>query len=200
MKVILIMAGRPKIFDEQSAVEKALEVFWDQCYHTASTEELLKAMGIGKGSFYLTFKGGKQELYQKSIRLFFEQQYQQMEVMLLQAENPITALKKLFRALARGTAKEQQRGCFLGNALVQLSEKETVVKNEVDRLLHQLQQLFALVVTKGQQQGIVNSGLDPELIAWQLLNLWNGIQVTRRMQRAPEVLQELIETNLEMIL
>ena len=53
------MAGRPKIFDEQEVISKASQIFWEKGYEAASAEELLKAMGIGKGSFYLFFKGGK---------------------------------------------------------------------------------------------------------------------------------------------
>src|SRR5690606_4205010 len=66
----LIMAGRPKIFDEKEAIRKATDVFWKNGYEASSTEELLSAMGIGKGSFYLHFKGGKKELYQRSLDLF----------------------------------------------------------------------------------------------------------------------------------
>lgn len=55
------MAGRPKIFDEREAIQNATEIFRNKGYDTASAEELLNAMGIGKGSFYLAFKGGKQE-------------------------------------------------------------------------------------------------------------------------------------------
>jgi len=53
------MAGRPKIFDEQDVINKAIEVFWGKGYEAASADELLKAMNIGKGSFYLSFRGGK---------------------------------------------------------------------------------------------------------------------------------------------
>ena len=64
------MAGRPKIFEEKDIINKAIEVFWTKGYEAASSDDLLAAMGIGKGSFYLAFKGGKKELYEKSLEQF----------------------------------------------------------------------------------------------------------------------------------
>jgi TetR/AcrR family transcriptional repressor of nem operon len=52
------MTGRPKTFDERAVIERAQRVFWRRGYSAASTDELLAAMGIGKGSFYLAFPGG----------------------------------------------------------------------------------------------------------------------------------------------
>ena len=64
------MAGRPRNFDENEIIRKASEIFWRKGYESSSAEELLEAMNMGKGSFYLHFKGGKQELYKRSLDLF----------------------------------------------------------------------------------------------------------------------------------
>lgn len=53
------MAGRHKTYDEQVVLDKAIEVFWKKGYELSSAENLLKAMGIGKGSFYFAFKKWK---------------------------------------------------------------------------------------------------------------------------------------------
>ena len=47
----LMMAGRPKIFDEKDVIRKASAVFWKKGYEASSAEELLAAMQMGKGSF-----------------------------------------------------------------------------------------------------------------------------------------------------
>ncbi|WP_390453127.1 TetR/AcrR family transcriptional regulator, partial [Chryseobacterium sp. Alg-005] len=83
------MAGRPKIFDEQEAIQKATEVFRNKGYDTASADELLSAMGIGKGSFYLAFKGGKQELYIRSIKQFAESFNQKIRQAIEKSEDQI---------------------------------------------------------------------------------------------------------------
>lgn len=193
------MAGRPKIFDEQEAVAKATEVFRDKGYDTASADELLCAMGIGKGSFYLAFKGGKQELYIRSISQFSDRFYQKLSDRLEASEDKIQFLKQFFMGLAYSSDCDKERGCYLGNALVQLSEKDDEIKKITALLLKKLQSLFAETIRNAQQSGEIHSTENPEIIGWHLSNLWNGIHVTRRMESSPEILTGILEINLKIL-
>ena len=47
-------------FDYDKAIDKATRVFWKQGYPGTSLRDLLKAIGIGEGSFYNTLKSKKQ--------------------------------------------------------------------------------------------------------------------------------------------
>lgn len=193
------MAGRPKIFNENQAIEKATEVFRNKGYDTASADELLAAMGIGKGSFYLAFKGGKQELYVKSIEQFSESFYKQLSEGIENAENEIEYIKQVFLSQAHSPDCEKERGCFLGNSLVQLSEKDMQIKQTSVKILKQLHHLFAKVIEKAQKNNQINTTENPEILAWHLTNLWNGIHVTRRMENSSEILKSIIELNLKVL-
>jgi TetR/AcrR family transcriptional repressor of nem operon len=61
------MRGRPAIYDNREILEKSQHVFWTKGYTATSLEDLLQAMGMGIGSFYNAFKGGKKELFRKAI-------------------------------------------------------------------------------------------------------------------------------------
>lgn len=193
------MAGRPKIFDEQEAILKATEVFRNKGYDTASADELLNAMGIGKGSFYLAFKGGKQELYVKSIRQFAENFNQKISQAIETSEDQIAFIKQFFLMLADAEDCDIDRGCYLGNALVQLSEKDENIKKITAELLKGLQKIFSKTIKKAQKSGTLNTQEDPEILAWHLTNLWNGIHVTRRMENSPKILRSMIEMNLTLL-
>ncbi|NML71772.1 TetR/AcrR family transcriptional regulator [Chryseobacterium sp. RP-3-3] len=193
------MAGRPKIFDERDVVAKATEVFRNKGYDTASADELLRAMGIGKGSFYLTFKGGKKELYVRSISQFSDHFYQKISESLTASENKIQFLKKFFLNLANTSECDKEPGCYLGNALVQLSEKDDEIKKITAQMLKKLQVLFAETIRTAQETGQIISTEDPEIIGWHLSNLWNGIHVTKRMESSPEILKSIIELNLKIL-
>jgi TetR/AcrR family transcriptional repressor of nem operon len=193
------MAGRPKIFDENQAIEKATEVFRNKSYDTASADELLSAMGIGKGSFYLAFKGGKQELYVKSIEQFSENFYEILSEGIEKSENEIEFIKQFFLSQAYSPECEKERGCFLGNSLVQLSEKDAQTKKVSVKIMRNLQQLFAAVIEKAQKNNQIKTKENPEILAWHLTNLWNGIHVTRRLESTPEILKSLIEINLKLL-
>ncbi|MBW8523251.1 TetR/AcrR family transcriptional regulator [Chryseobacterium chendengshani] len=193
------MAGRPKIFDENQAIEKATEVFRNKGYDTASADELLNAMGIGKGSFYLAFKGGKQELYVKSIEQFSESFYKKLSDGIKNSENGIEYIKQFFLSQAYSPDCEKERGCFLGNSLVQLSEKDAQIKKTSVKILKKLHHLFVEVIEKAQENNQIETRENPEILAWHLTNLWNGIHVTRRMESSAEILKNMIELNLRLL-
>ncbi|GII27668.1 TetR family transcriptional regulator [Planotetraspora mira] len=65
------MIGRPRGFDADAALDRALEVFWRQGYEGASLSDLTEAMGINKTSMYAAF-GNKRELFGKALVRYAE--------------------------------------------------------------------------------------------------------------------------------
>jgi AcrR family transcriptional regulator len=62
-------AGRPRAFDTDRALDRALAVFWRRGYEGASLPELTKAMGINRPSLYAAF-GNKEGLFRKAIERY----------------------------------------------------------------------------------------------------------------------------------
>jgi TetR/AcrR family transcriptional repressor of nem operon len=53
-----------KSFNEETALEKAMQVFWEKGFEPASIADLLEGTGLNRGSLYNAF-GGKQQLFVK---------------------------------------------------------------------------------------------------------------------------------------
>lgn len=65
--------GRPRAFNIDEALEKALRVFWQKGYLGTSLTDLTEAMGINRPSLYAAF-GNKETLFRKVLDLYQEQQ------------------------------------------------------------------------------------------------------------------------------
>ncbi|MNQ56000.1 HTH-type transcriptional repressor ComR [compost metagenome] len=193
------MAGRPKIFDEQEVISKAAQVFWEKGYEAASAEELLKAMGIGKGSFYLFFKGGKKELYEKSLQQFASNLLSRLKKEIAESENPFEYLKSFFLELSDNANINKAKGCFMGNALVEMAAKDEYTRKMIAKLLFELEKIFVDVIQTSKDKNVIKTDKSAELLGSHLLNLWNGINITRRMNMNDASLAALIKFNLDMI-
>ncbi|MEV6254491.1 TetR/AcrR family transcriptional regulator [Nocardia sp. NPDC051911] len=63
--------GRPRSFDIDSALDRALEVFWRYGYEGAALSDLTAAMGINRPSLYAAF-GSKAELFDRALERYVD--------------------------------------------------------------------------------------------------------------------------------
>lgn len=193
------MAGRPKIYDEDAILEKALNVFWEKGFENASADDLLKAMGIGKGSFYLAFKGGKQELFEKTMDRVVHRHFDEFRKGVQSCANPVRLVKDFFLSLVTEQSPVGDKGCYFGNALVQVSDQNLQLKLQAVKNLDILEAIFKEAMDRGKKMGLLETKLSSKELALYLVNLWNGINITKRMQHEPKALKQLMLLNLDII-
>jgi AcrR family transcriptional regulator len=61
--------GRPRAFDREAALARAMRLFWTKGYEATSVADLTEVMGVGTTSLYAAF-GSKDELYAEALRLY----------------------------------------------------------------------------------------------------------------------------------
>ena len=67
----MLQKGRPREFDADEALDRALEIFWRKGYEGASLAELTEAMGINRPSLYAAF-GNKEALFRRALDRYAE--------------------------------------------------------------------------------------------------------------------------------
>lgn len=61
--------GRPRSFDREAALDKAIHVFWTKGYEATSIRDLTHALGIAPPSLYAAF-GAKEQLFAEALELY----------------------------------------------------------------------------------------------------------------------------------
>ncbi|MCE0540845.1 TetR/AcrR family transcriptional regulator, partial [Kineosporia rhizophila] len=63
--------GRPRGFDADQALDRAVEVFWRHGYDGTSLSDLTSAMGINRPSLYAAY-GNKEQLFHRAVARYAE--------------------------------------------------------------------------------------------------------------------------------
>lgn len=192
------MAGRPKEFNEQAVLDRALDVFWRQGYGGTSTEELLAAMGLNRGSLYHAF-GSKEGVYQQAVAAYTERSLAELRTFLLAGPDPVAAIRAVFENLAYRTEPgDVGRGCFFGNALAELSAAAPALQAASAHMLRAIENAFAEAVTLAQQRGLLATPVPAAHLGRHLITLWNGLYLTRRLHPG-QALMPAIELGLSVL-
>ena len=193
------MAGRPKHNTDTELIDRAIKVFWEKGYNAASAKDLLKGMDIGQGSFYRSFPGGKKELYQKSMIRFLELANKSYYKGLEESDCGIAYLHVFFNAIPLRDEKEMSNGCYLGNAIVEMSNLDKDSITIATNLLNKLKDGFEKALIMAQEDGKLSANKSTGTLALYLINLWNGINVTNRMNFNKTELESMLGLSLEIL-
>jgi AcrR family transcriptional regulator len=122
--------GRPRAFDIDKALDRALKVFWRKGYEGASLPDLTRAMGINRPSLYAAF-GNKESLFRKAIDRYVEGPACHVSEALKEP----TALAVVGRLL-RGsvdliTDSRNPRGCFMVQTALACGDKADRIRREM---------------------------------------------------------------------
>ena len=102
--------GRPREFELDVAVRKAMGVFWDRGYHDASLPDLLEGMELSRGSFYKAFVD-KRGVYLRALDVYIEDAIRKLGEILHANPSPKAAIREAFsRQVDESSGKEGLRG------------------------------------------------------------------------------------------
>ncbi|ASJ70197.1 TetR/AcrR family transcriptional regulator [Granulosicoccus antarcticus] len=169
-----------KSFDEEVAVSKAMDVFWQKGFEPASIADLIAETGITRGSLYNAF-GGKEQLFIRALQKY-DQEYRCAMLTELEAlDDPMLTLRKFFDGIVADTlADPLKKGCFLINTSSDLAIHGEAVNQIVRDGLRELESFFSRNIKQAQARKELPLSLDPEASAKGLLSMVVAIRVLGR--------------------
>ncbi|GHH91196.1 TetR/AcrR family transcriptional regulator [Streptomyces capillispiralis] len=168
--------GRPRGFDADEALERAMKVFWEQGYEGASLTDLTSAMGITRKSMYAAF-GNKEDLFRKALDRYTDgpASYAARAMELPSAREVATAF--LTGSVRATTSPGCPAGCLGVQGSLAAGDAGRVAQDTLtawrDDGRARLRDRFRRAVDEGD----LPPDADPELLARYLMTVANGIAV-----------------------
>ncbi|MFD5629225.1 MULTISPECIES: TetR/AcrR family transcriptional regulator [unclassified Streptomyces] len=116
--------GRPRSFDRETALEKAILAFWEHGYEGTSVSDLTRVMGIGAPSLYAAF-GDKRSLFDEVVRVYGTKYGSFGERALAEEPTARAAVRRMLReAAAEYTEPGRPHGCLVIHAATNCTTPE----------------------------------------------------------------------------
>jgi len=173
--------GRPRLFDPDAAIGKALDLFWKQGYGATTPAELLDAIGIAKGSFYNTFES-KHAVFTQALRRYGDNRVAGLVRMLAGSAPVRDRIKGSFERFAKPeNADRLRRGCFAANTAAELGHRDVTAAAIVRDTFERMERVLEATVKEGQERLELDTALDPKAVASLLLATLIGITVLAKV-------------------
>src|SRR5436190_1642646 len=122
--------GRPRAFDADKALSRAMKVFWRKGYEGASLPDLTRAMGINRPSLYAAF-GNKEALFRKAMDRYAEGPACHVREALAEP-SARAAVERLFRgSIELVSDPKNPRGCFMVQAALASGDAGDPIRREL---------------------------------------------------------------------
>ncbi|MFY0532405.1 TetR/AcrR family transcriptional regulator [Nannocystis pusilla] len=179
---------RPREFDRDEAIERAMAVFWEHGYDGTSTDQLLQAMGIGRQSMYAAF-GDKHGLYLAALERYQARQGADLLERLRAVSSPLGAIEDILLGVAGDTAEGRSRGCFGIQSIIEMAGRDPEVVTLARSATALCEAAFERMVAEAKRRDEVGAHVDERSAGRFLLSTLQGLRVSARTGATPEALR-----------
>ncbi|MEK0083124.1 TetR/AcrR family transcriptional regulator [Benzoatithermus flavus] len=191
--------ARPREFDEEQVLQRALEVFRAKGFEGATLDELEQATGLHRGSLYGAF-GDKRRLFLKALARYLDTALGERLAVLETPQAGRTEILALFQGLARDAACDRERkGCLVTNCAIELADRDPDLACQAARSLDRFERAFAAAVRQAQARGEIAATHDPVRLARFLTVCMEGMLVLARARPDPAWLDDAVAAVAEVL-
>jgi TetR/AcrR family transcriptional regulator, transcriptional repressor for nem operon len=174
---IQLPRGRPRGFDTEAAVERAMGVFWSHGYHGTSLPDLLRATKLSRGSLYAAF-GDKHSLFLRALDRYIADAMRRMDIELAPPGGPIDGLRAYLAGYVdRTSGANGRRGCLLVATAMELAGQDVEVGRRVAGFFKAMETRVTDALTAAKTADQLADGVDPSSAARILVCFVEGLRV-----------------------
>lgn len=191
------MVGRPRQFDEDDVLEKAMQAFWANGYEATSMADLVAATGLLKGSLYQAF-GNKHALFVVALRRYLESMRRQETELLESASSPLAGIRAVLHSLIDMADGEDgtPMGCMAVNTLIEVTPHDPQVQKIMEGHMNAVSKTMSAAVAQAQAAGEVSPTNPPEVITALMMTFMAGVATQMSAAMSPQEAHQLLDAQL----
>src|SRR6202047_4987659 len=191
--------GRPREFDLDEALDKAIGTCSENGYHATSLGKLTEAMEIAEGSLYKAFRdkrGVFLAAFERYVMLRSERLAQEV-ANTRTGRDKVRAILAAYAEYSHG--KTGRRGCLVVGSAVDLASSDPEMAKRVAAVLASQERRLVAFIREGREDGSVSSRVDAAVTARLLLCVVQGMRVLGKTGRSREEMASLVDSALKLL-
>jgi len=158
--------GRPRAYDPQAALLRAMDAFWKNGYAGTSLDDIAAATGMNRPSLYAAF-GDKQRLYLRALAHYWELRLAEIREALASDRTLKEALMGVYEAALSiyFSGNGRPRGCFVIGTAVTEAVEDAAIRNSLAAGIQAFDADFEARFRRGREKGELKRDADPAVLA-----------------------------------
>ena len=182
--------ARPKEFDPERALAKAVSVFWRLGYENTSMEVLMREMGTAKQSLYDTF-GDKRSLYLKALAYYRDKTNAGLRQVFESNRSVRDGFARLLFDLSSESREQHERGCLLLSANLARDIGDAVIADFLRDNQATVESIFVKALRHAQDRGELSRKQNPRALGRFFLVTIQGMRAMARLKSDRKALEEV---------
>lgn len=188
--------GRPLAFNQDEALDKALNVFWARGYEGASMAELTEALGINKPSIYAAF-GNKEELFRKALTRYTTGPAAFVGEAMKEPSARLVVEKFLMRAVEFFCDKSTPNGCMIVQGALTCGQSSSAIQQELIAYRSRIETMLTKRFELAKTQDDLPPSLNTKQLAKYIATIHQGMSVQATSGATREELAAIVEIALK---
>ena len=182
--------ARPKEFNQERALQKAVRLFSQQGFAATSTDELMRVMDVGRQSMYDTF-GDKRALFLKALEMYVTESVHSINVELGRPGSALSAVRNALVIFAERKDLSSAEGCMGLNAISEFGQRDADVTRITRNGARLQRQSLMRVLTRAKNQGEISSDADLDSMADFFESTIAGIRMAAKGGKSRRALRNI---------
>lgn len=191
--------GRPRTFDRDEALKKAMHVFWEKGYEGTTMADIIESIGMKAPSIYAAF-GNKDAIFKEVVT-------QYLPIVVNGQLGALNATQDIREAVANTlqecvrlfTGKDNPRTCLIMTAAINASPENQQHVDSLKMLRSDYKKAWKARFTQAQKDGQLNDSQSPEVLAEYFVTVIHGMAMRAKDGATREQLSNTIKLAIKIL-